>query len=178
MPTKTKTATSARASRPKIRLERTFQSSAKEVWELWTTKEGLEAWWGPEGFTTAVHKLDLRPGGEFEYAMTATRPDLIEGMKAAGLPLTSVAHGTYTEVTRPRRLAYTTLVDFIQGVAPYEVAAVVEIQPVGGGVRMVVTEDAMHDELWTERSTMGMNSSLDRLAKVLDARLGERRTLR
>ena len=46
----------------------------------------------------------------------------------------------------------------------------VEIQPLGRGVRMVVTEDAMHDELWTERSTMGMNSSLDRLAKVLKAR--------
>src|SRR5439155_6931575 len=26
---------------------RTFQASAKEVWELWTTKEGLESWWGP-----------------------------------------------------------------------------------------------------------------------------------
>src|SRR5207245_11749340 len=131
MPTKTKTATSARAFRPKIRLERTFQAAAKEVCELWPTKEGLEAWWGPEGFTTAVHKLDLRPGGEVEYAMTATRPDLIEGMKAAGLPLTSLAHGTYTEVTRPRRLAYTTLVDFILGVAPNEVAEAVGIQPVG-----------------------------------------------
>ena len=110
--------------------------------------------------------------------MTATRQDLIEGMKAMGLPLTSVAHGTYTEVTRPRRLAYMTVADFIPGVAPYEVAAVVEIQPVGRGVRMVVTEDAMHDELWTERSTMGMNSSLDRLAKVIEARLGKRRTSR
>ena len=178
VPTKGKTATSARVSRPKIRLERTFQASAKEVWELWTTKEGLEAWWGPEGFTTTVYKLDLRRGGEFEYAMTATRQDLIEGMKAMGLPLTSVAHGTYTEVTRPRRLAYITVADFIPGVAPYEVAAVVEIQPVGRGVRMVETEDAMHDELWTERSTMGMNSSLDRLAKVLEARLGKRRTSR
>src|SRR2546422_9000915 len=125
---------------------------------------------GPEGSTTTVHKLDLRPGGEFEYAMTATRQELIEGMKAMGLPLTSVARGTYTEVTRPRRLAYTTLADFIPGVAPYEVAAFVEIQPLGRGVRMVVTEDAMHDELWTERSTMGMNSSLDRLAKGLEAR--------
>src|SRR2546428_14097533 len=98
MPTKTKTATSARASRPKIRLERTFQASAKEVWELWTTKEGLEAWWGPEGFRRTVHKLDFCPGGGFEYAMTATRQDVIEGMKDMGLPLTSVAHGTATEI--------------------------------------------------------------------------------
>jgi len=43
---------------------------------------------------------------------------------------------------------------------------------------MVVTEDAMHDDLWTQRSMMGMNSSLDRLAKVLDARHGQRRAPR
>src|SRR5437867_2681615 len=93
-------------------------------------------------------------------------------MKAAALDLTSVAGGTYTEVTQMRRLAYRTLADFIPGVAPYEVAAVVEIHSVAGGVRMLATEDAMHDELWTERSTMGMNSSLDRLAKVLEAHHG------
>src|SRR5712691_3158803 len=45
MPTKAKSPTSASPSRPKIRLERTFEVSAKEVWELWTTKEGLESWW-------------------------------------------------------------------------------------------------------------------------------------
>ncbi len=35
---------------------------------------------------------------------------------------------------------------------------------------MVVSEDAMHDEQWTQMSVMGMNSSLDKLAKVLEAR--------
>ncbi len=35
---------------------------------------------------------------------------------------------------------------------------------------MVVTEDAMHDERWTQMSVLGMNSSLDKLAKVLEAR--------
>ncbi len=153
----------------------------EDVWEAWTTKKGLESWWDPEGFTTTVRKLDLRPGGEFEYAMTATSPAAIEAMKAAALGLTSVAGGTYTEVTPKRRLAHRTLADFIPGVAPYEVAAVVEIHRVAHGVRLVVTEDAMHDDamhddLWTQRSMMGMNSSLDRLAKVLEGRLVRRRT--
>jgi uncharacterized protein YndB with AHSA1/START domain len=106
--------------------------------------------------------------------MTATAPAIIEGMKAAGLPLTSVAHGTYTEVTPPRRLAYKTVADFIPGVAPYEVAAVVEIHTTAQGVRMVVTEDAMHDEQWTQMSAMGMNSSLDKLVKVIEARRARR----
>src|SRR5207249_6402569 len=54
--------------RPK--LPDVLPESVEDVWELWTTKAGLESWWGPEGFTTAVSKLDLRPRGEFEYAMT------------------------------------------------------------------------------------------------------------
>lgn len=173
--TKKAKSTSANTVRPKITFERTLQASAEDVWHLWTTREGLEPWWGPEGFSTTVRKLDLRPGGEFEYAMTATSPDAIEAMKGSGFPLTTIARGTYTEVTPPRRLAYRTLADFIPGVALYEVAAVVEIHADPQGVRMVVTEDAMHDEQWTQRSAMGMNSSLDRLAKVIEAHRVRRR---
>jgi hypothetical protein len=47
-------------------------------------------------------------------------------MKRAGLPLTSECKVTYTEVSPRRRLAYKTLADFVPGVAPYEVATVVE----------------------------------------------------
>ncbi len=134
MTNETKTATSADASKRKIVFERTFRARMEDIWDLWTSKEGLESWWGPEGFTTTVRKLDLLPGGGFEYAMTATGPDQIEALKAAGVALTTVAHGTYTEVTPRRLLAYKTLADFIPGVAPYEVAAVVEIHAGARGV--------------------------------------------
>ena len=33
-----------RASR-RISLERTYKASIDDVWDLWTTKEGLESWW-------------------------------------------------------------------------------------------------------------------------------------
>lgn len=170
MTSKTRSAASANAAKHKITFERNFRATVQDVWDLWTTKAGLESWWGPERFATTVRKLDLRPGGGFEYAMTATGPAEIEGLKAMGVPLTSVAHGTFTEVTPRRRLAYKTLADFIPGVAPYEVAALVELHAAPPSVRMVVTEDAMHDERWTQLSVMGMNSSLDKLGKVLEAR--------
>jgi len=171
MAKKSNAPSNARAPRAKLTFERTFRAArVDEVWDLWTTKTGLESWWGPEGFVTAVRKLELRPGGTFEYAMTAIDPAQIEGLKAAGLPLTTVAAGTYTEVTPRTRLVYRTLADFIPGVLPYEVLAVVEIHARGQGVHMVVTEDAMHDEEWTKLSAMGMNSSLDKLVKVLEAR--------
>ncbi len=157
------------APRRRITLERTYPSPIEDVWDLWTTTDGIESWWGPEGFSVKVRKLDLRPGGVLEYAMTATAPAQVEFMKRAGMPLSTDVRITLTEVVAPRRLAYTTLADFIPGVEPYPVETVVELHPGAQGVRMVLTFDAMHDETWTQRSVMGRESELGKLAKVLAA---------
>src|SRR4051794_12482776 len=31
------------------RLERTYAASPETIWELWTTPEGIEQWWAPDG---------------------------------------------------------------------------------------------------------------------------------
>src|SRR5256712_5745577 len=91
-------------ARRKVTLERTFKASIEGVWDLWTTKEGIESWWGPDGFAVTVHKLDLRPGGELVYAMTAVASDQIEFMKKAGMPLTTESRVTYTDVIPAARV--------------------------------------------------------------------------
>ena len=154
-------------SRRKVSIERTFSAAIEDVWELWTTKEGIESWWGPEGFAVKVRKLELRPGGELAYAMTATAPEQMEFLKKAGMPLTTEARLSYTEVSPRRRIAYTHLADFIPGVTPYEVATTVEFDTSPQGVRMVLTFEAMHDEQWTQMAVMGWESQLDKLAKLL-----------
>ncbi len=116
-----------------------------------------------------VHSLDLRPGGELAYAMTATAPDQIEFMKKAGMPLTTEARLTYTEIVPLRRLASTQLADFIPGVKLYEVAMTVDFDASPQRVKMVVTLDAMHDEQWTRMAVMGWESQLGKLAKLLEA---------
>jgi uncharacterized protein YndB with AHSA1/START domain len=163
----TKKPGSAASEKRRIKLERTYKASIEDVWDLWTTKEGIESWWGPEGFTVTVQKLDLRPGGELVYSMTATAPAQIEFMKKAGMPLVTESRITYTDVEPPRRLAYETLTDFIPGVEPYRVATIVELFPTTNGVRMVLTFDAMHDEQWTTMAVMGREGELTKLAKVL-----------
>ena len=156
-----------KAPRKKITLERTFRATERELWEPWTTKEGLESWWGPEGFATKIRRLEISPGGKFEYEMTATGPEQVEALKKASLPLTSRAHGSYKEIKAPKRLLYKTLVDFIPGVTPYEIATLVEFQIVPGGTRLTVIQDAMHDEGWTKMAEMGLKSSLDKLEKLM-----------
>ena len=159
------------APRKRIALERIYRADLQDVWDLWTTKEGIESWWGPGGFVVTVRKLDLRPGGELLYAMTAIDPPQVAFMKQAGMPLTTESRITFTEVVPQRRLAYVHLVDFIPGVELYDVATVVELHTTSEGIRMVLTFDAMHSDEWTQRAVMGWESELGKLAAVLDDRL-------
>jgi uncharacterized protein YndB with AHSA1/START domain len=152
-----------------IPIERTYQASIEDVWEMWTTKEGIESWWGPDGFTVTVQKLELRVGGELDYTMTATATPQIEFMKRAGMPLANECHITFKEITPPRRLVYAHSVTFVPGVEPYSVDTVLELSASGPNVHLVLTIDAMHDDVWTERAVMGWKNELEKLAKRLSA---------
>jgi uncharacterized protein YndB with AHSA1/START domain len=151
-------------------IERELSGAPAEVWELWTTKEGIEGWWGPEGFAVAVRGIDLRQGGRLEYAMTATGELEREFVERAGLPATTELRLTYSEVEPLRRLGWEQLVDFVPNHEPYPVATLVRLEPVAGGTRVAIDFDPMHDERWTELSVRGRESELDKLAALLVAR--------
>lgn len=148
-------------------VERTLKAPVEKVWKMWTTKEGLEKWWGPEGFRSEVRHLDVRTGGRFEIAMTATVPEIIAHLEALGVGKTSFAKGDYSEVAPQQRLAYTNAVDFVPGVAPYTTTTRVELSPEGSGTRLVVHNDVMHDAPWTERARMGWEQQIGKLERSL-----------
>jgi uncharacterized protein YndB with AHSA1/START domain len=158
------------AVRPRLSLERKFRAPIDEVWELWTTAEGIEAWWGPEGFEVRVGSLDLRPGGRLTYVMSAVAADQVDYMKKAGMPVSTRHSVEYMEVKPPGRLAFRTVADFIPGVEPYEIDTVVELSEVEGGTHLVITFDAMHDDRWTQLARLGNESQLERLERLLASR--------
>jgi uncharacterized protein YndB with AHSA1/START domain len=151
-------------------IERTYQTTAEDVWELWTTREGIESWWAPDGFTVDVEKLDLEPGGELVYTMTAAAPEQVEFMRNAGMPLTTRSRKRFTEIAPTTRLAYTSLVDFVPDVPPYEFHTVIDLEPVDEGVAVTMAVEAMHDPVWTERLLAGRANELDNLARVVEQR--------
>ena len=151
----------------RLTLERTYSRPVEQLWSLWTTKDGIESWWGPEGFDVTVQELDLRVGGALDYTMTATGPEQVAFMEQAGMPLSSPVSLTYTEVEPVTKLSWSTLTDFIPDVEPYDVNTTVEFEQQGDAVRMVLTFDAMHDDVWTERSRMGEEMQLQKLDALL-----------
>jgi len=153
----------------RIVLERQLVGHIDDVWALWTTKEGIESWWGPDGFAVTVRKIDLRPGGELHYAMSAIEPDKVAFMKRAGMPVTTECTARYTEVIVPTSLRYLHLTDFIPNMEPYDVETHVTLEATENGVRMVLTFDAMHDDMWTQRAVAGWTNELEKLAQRLRA---------
>lgn len=52
-----------------ISISRTFNAPIDVVWEAWTTPEHIAQWWGPNGFTNTITKMDMQPGGEWLLVM-------------------------------------------------------------------------------------------------------------
>jgi uncharacterized protein YndB with AHSA1/START domain len=160
---KSTSAAAGHTTRPKVVIERTYRAKVGELWDLWTTKQGFESWWGPVGFRVEVHALEARPGGTLHYDMIADSPEMIAGMKQMGHPASHGVRATFTEIRPHDRLAITSVIDFLPGVPPYESTIAAEFFPSGETVRMVVTLEPMHDEEFTGMQTQGFTSQLSKL---------------
>lgn len=77
-----------------IIVERSFDAPRELVFRVWTDPDHVVHWWGPNGFTTTIHEMDVRPGGFWSYIMHG--PD--------GTDYDNYVE--YIEVVRPERLVY------------------------------------------------------------------------
>ena len=50
-------------------LTRVLNAPIELVWEVWTSPEHIAQWWGPNGFTNTITKMDMQPGGEWDLVM-------------------------------------------------------------------------------------------------------------
>jgi len=50
-------------------ITRKLNAPVQLVWEAWTDPEHIANWWGPDGFTNTITKMDMRPGGEWNLVM-------------------------------------------------------------------------------------------------------------
>jgi uncharacterized protein YndB with AHSA1/START domain len=79
-----------------VRIERTFDAPAEEVFDAWTSPDVMRRWWhaGPE-WETPEAEVDLRVGGTVRVVMRARDGSEVE------------AQGEYRFIERPHRLEMT-----------------------------------------------------------------------
>lgn len=75
-------------------MERIFNAPRELVFKAWTEPEQLAQWWGPQGWTTTIPKMEVKPGGIWHYCMTG--PGGEEAWCKA----------VYQEITPPERIVY------------------------------------------------------------------------
>jgi len=50
-------------------MTRLFYAPLEKMWAVWTNPELIVNWWGPDGFTNTIHKMDFCEGGEWKLTL-------------------------------------------------------------------------------------------------------------
>jgi len=80
-----------------ILMTRKFDAPREIVWETITDPQFIPQWWGFARDATEVKKMDVRPGGQWQYITRTSGGEIVD------------FHGTYREVVAPEKLVYSFL---------------------------------------------------------------------
>jgi uncharacterized protein YndB with AHSA1/START domain len=151
------------ANRSSTVIERIYRTDVKDLWRLWTTKEGFESWWGGDGSRVEVHTIEAREGGTLHYDMIAVEPADAATRHQLGLAPSSSVRARFTKFIPYQRLTLAHVIDFVPGVNAYESMIAVEFFSAGDTVRMVTTIEPMHNAEFTKTSIRIFTSQLKML---------------
>lgn len=137
-----------------LTITRLLPAPREVVFRAWTEPEMLVRWWGPQGMTTPLCEMDVRPGGRWRTCMRNK-----DGKD-------HYVRGVYREVVAPERLvlgwAWET-----DGVPGHESVLTIELHDRGGETELVLTHAGLETASARDSHTEGWASSLDCLAGAL-----------
>ena len=134
-------------------LTRTFDAPRELVFKVWTDPKHVAQWWGPHGFTTIIHQMDVRPGGAWRYSM--------RGPDGNDYPF----NGEYVEILVPERLVF---IGTIHEKLDHRVWTEIRFaDEEGGRTKITVRQLYSFESDATRGAPIGWSQQFDRLAKYL-----------
>jgi uncharacterized protein YndB with AHSA1/START domain len=164
--------TDDKAAQNSVVIERSFDAPIELIWQMWTDPEHFTAWYGPDGATVPVAKIDVRVGGTRLVCMEITGPNG---------PMQMWFTGEYRDVVENRRLIYTESVSDEHGnvVSPRDAGMPmdhpittevrVDLEDDRGRTKMVLTHTGIPGD---SPGAAGWAIALDKLAAHVDAHAG------
>jgi uncharacterized protein YndB with AHSA1/START domain len=86
--------TTGHVSDRELVMTRLLNAPRELVWEVWTNPDHIKNWWGPVGFTNTILKMEVKPGGEWQFIMHG--PDGTDYKNK----------NIYSEIIKPERLMF------------------------------------------------------------------------
>lgn len=139
---------------------RVFNAQRDNVFNAWIDEKQLAKWWGPDGFTNPVCKLDVHSGGSIHIEM--------KGPDGVVYPMGGMFH----EIQDPELLVFTSTGFFnVNGEADLEVLNTVTFEEYDGGTKVTTTAEVIKMGKASEAGVEGMeedwNQSLERLDQLV-----------
>jgi uncharacterized protein YndB with AHSA1/START domain len=165
-------------SNPKgVLLKREFNAPRELVYKVWTEPDHFGNWWGPQGFTLEVVKMEVRPGGMFFGCQKSPDGQHIMWGKFV-----------YQEVQPPEKLIWVQSFSDENGNTirapfnpqwPLEILNILTLEEVegktilmlqGGPLNASDEEQAAYDEM-APMAVQGMEGTFEQLANYLSTQL-------
>lgn len=162
-------------SKQGLLLSRVFNAPRELVFKVWTDPEHFGKWWGPQGFSLDVIKMDVRPGGMFLGCQKS--PDGSQAMWGKFV---------YQEVIEPEKLVFVQSFSDEEGNTirapfnanwPLEIMNIITFEEIdgkttltmqGGPVNATAEERAAFDEM-APMVKQGFGGTFDQLAEHLES---------
>lgn len=147
---------------------RTIEAPRERVWRAWSDPDEVMAWWGPQGFTSPMCRMDFREGGTTLVAMRSDQGwELVNSWKYRSIePMDRIefVQGFADAEGNPVSPAELGLPPTI----PDEVRHVVTFSEIDEATtELTVHEFGYPDEQIVQVSRAGMEQVLDKLATML-----------
>jgi uncharacterized protein YndB with AHSA1/START domain len=138
-----------------LRIRRTFQAPATDVFDAWTSEDVLRGWWQVEtGWETSAAEVDLRVGGVVRVVMRDPDKDVEYG-----------GGGHYAEIEPPTRLAFTWIWDGDTRQTLIEL----DFEEADGVTMVDFTQTRLWDEDAVRKHEYGWGKLFDNLERTLAA---------
>jgi uncharacterized protein YndB with AHSA1/START domain len=138
-----------------VHIERTFQAPVAAVFDAWTSAEVIRRWWQAElAWETSHAEVDLHVGGVVRVVMRDPDNDREHG-----------GGGTYTEIDRPTRLAFTWIWDGDTRRTLIEI----DFEETDGATTVRFSQSGLWDEAAVRSHEGGWGRILDNLRRELEA---------
>lgn len=135
-------------------VSRLIDSPATLVFNAWIEPKQLERWWGPNGFTTTVHEMDVVPEGTTRLVM--------HGLDGVDYPNKLV----YTDIKAAKQLSYMQSDDSDS-----------DTDAASFGVTVLFEEEDLQHTRVTMHALFKTAAERDRVVKEYDAQSGANQTL-
>jgi uncharacterized protein YndB with AHSA1/START domain len=143
-----------------IHIERWFNAPRERVFATMLDPKLIPEWWGPDGITTVVDQMDVRPGGAWRFVMHDS-----DGVMHQPDGSETAFRGTYREIKAPELIVQTFEWEGMPGHISVETARFDEVD----GRTKVTTTSLFHTQ--EERDGMlasGMERGMNEMHRRLD----------